>query len=81
MKHFYAKKFLEELYSFPAEVQRKFEKQLRFLIVNIRHPSLHAKKIDEAQGIWQGRVDDSIRFYFTIENDTYVLHSIKKHSD
>lgn len=81
MRHFYVKKFLEELYSFPVKVQRKFEKQLRFLIINIRHPSLHAKKIDEVRDIWQGRVDDKVRFYFTIENDTYILHSIKKHSD
>ncbi|MEK9185739.1 MAG: hypothetical protein AAB863_03105 [Patescibacteria group bacterium] len=81
MRHLYTKKFLKELYSFPVGIQRKFEKQLRFLLKEIRYPSLRVKKIDEIRNIWQGRVDDSVRFYFTIDGDVYVFHGIKKHSD
>ena len=35
----------------PAIVRRAFAKQLRFLSTNLQHPSLHAKKYDEAQDI------------------------------
>jgi mRNA-degrading endonuclease RelE of RelBE toxin-antitoxin system len=57
----------------------KFDKQLSFLLSNLRHPSLRAKKYDETRRIWQARVDDAYRFYFLIEEDTYVLLSIIPH--
>jgi len=57
----------------------KFDKQLAFLLSNLRHPSLRAKKYDEANDIWQARVDDDFRFYFMIEGDTYILLSIIPH--
>jgi len=37
------------------------------------------KKYDEAEGIWQARVNDAWRFYFTVEGDVYHLHEIKAH--
>jgi plasmid maintenance system killer protein len=50
-----------------------------FLIGNLGHPSLHAKKYDEAQDIWQARVNRSWRFYFVIREDEYVILSIIPH--
>ncbi len=61
------------------ERQAKFDKQLAFLLSNLRHPSLPAKEYDEANDIWQARVDDDYRFYFQIEDDTYILLSIIPH--
>jgi len=46
---------------------------LTFLLRDLRHPSLHAKKYDEARGIWQARIDGGWRLYFVIEGDGYVL--------
>ena len=43
------------------------------------HPSLCAKKYDEAREIWQARVNDDRRFYFKIVDDTYRLENLKKH--
>ena len=60
-------------------VQRAFIKQMNFLARNLQHPSLHAKKYDEAHDLWQARVNDDWRFYFTIEDDTYVIHEIVPH--
>ena len=34
---------------------------------------VRAKKYDESRGLWQARVTDDWRFYFTIEGDAYVL--------
>jgi hypothetical protein len=62
-----------------AAVQKAFDKQTGFLVDNLNHPSLHAKKYDEATDMWQARVNRDWRFYFTIEKDTYVIHKIISH--
>jgi hypothetical protein len=40
----------------PPTVRKAFYKQIAFLANNIQHPSLHAKKYDEANDIWQARI-------------------------
>lgn len=80
MKHIFLKGFTEGLESLPASIKKKFFKQLRFLIQDIGHPSLRAKKYDERRGTWQARVDRNYRFYFLIERDTYVLLAIRRHT-
>ena len=79
MRHHFSDQFVRQLEKFPAAVQEKFYKQLRFLIQNLNHPSLHAKKYDEVRNIWQARVDQNIRFYFVIEGDTYVILKVIRH--
>ncbi|MEI9815212.1 MAG: hypothetical protein WDO18_22320 [Acidobacteriota bacterium] len=61
------------------QVQRTFLKQLRFLVRNLQHPSLHAKKYDEGRDIWQARINDDWRFYFIIENDCYIVLDVIPH--
>ena len=63
----------------PKDVQRAFDKQTKLLIGNIRHPSLHAKKYNEAANVWQARVNQDWRFYFIIQNDTYIIIDLSKH--
>ena len=60
-------------------IQKAFNKQAALLLGNIRHPSLHAKKYDEAEGVWQARVNRDWRFYFSIKDDLYYLHDIMPH--
>jgi len=61
----------------PADIKQAFLKQVNFLLADIRHPSLRAKKYDELR--WQARVTRDWRFYFRIEEDTYVLLDIMAH--
>jgi mRNA-degrading endonuclease RelE of RelBE toxin-antitoxin system len=63
----------------PADIRKTFAKQLRFLLANLRHPSLHAKKYSEGEDIWQGRVTRGWRFYFKIEGSEYIILSIIPH--
>jgi mRNA interferase RelE/StbE len=79
MKVAFSNRFLRQYAALPEAVKAKFEKQLGFLLSNLRHNSLRAKKYDEAQDIWQARVDDHYRFYFQIEGDTYRILSIIPH--
>lgn len=72
-------RFRKQYQKLSKDRQAKFDKQLAFLLSNLRHPSLRAKKYDEAQDIWQARVDDDYRFYFKIQGDLYILLSIIPH--
>ncbi|NGZ09627.1 MAG: hypothetical protein CV088_09610 [Nitrospira sp. LK70] len=72
-------RFREQYRRLSSERQAKFDKQLTFLLSNLRHPSLRAKKFDETNDIWQARVDDDYRFYFQIVGETYLLLSIIPH--
>lgn len=75
----YTDRFLKSYESAPRAVQKSCDKQLLFLLNDLRHPSLHAKKYDEARDVWQGRINDDWRFYFVIENDAYTLLSMTPH--
>ena len=79
MKLYFTERFRQNYASAPPEVQRAFDKQAALLAKNLRHPSLRAKKYDEAQGIWQARVTKGWRFYFVIEGDSYILRNIIPH--
>jgi mRNA-degrading endonuclease RelE of RelBE toxin-antitoxin system len=72
-------RFDRDLAGAPPSIQQAFEKQFALLLTNPRHPSLLAKKYDEARGIWQARVTRDWRLYFTIENDVYLLRTVRAH--
>lgn len=77
----YTPHFQRQLKKLPPEVQQKFRKQAAYLLYNIRHPSLRAKKYNENEDVWQARVDDYYRFYFEIKRDCYAIASIERHRD
>jgi mRNA interferase RelE/StbE len=52
---------------------------VRLLEKNLTHPSLRAKKYNESQGLWQARVNRDWRFYFLIQDDTYLIVTIVPH--
>jgi mRNA-degrading endonuclease RelE of RelBE toxin-antitoxin system len=65
--------------SAPANIRRAFDKQVKLLSENLHHPSLHAKKYDEAKDLWQARVNRDWRFYFLIQDETYLILAIIPH--
>lgn len=79
MKVYYHENFYDSLQNFPDSIKKKLKKQIGYLLSDLRHPSLRAKKYDESQNIWQARVDKSVRFYFSIEGENYFLLDIKNH--
>ena len=62
-----------------AQLQRQVDKQFDFMLENLRHPSLDAKKYGGTDDIWQGRVNRDYRFYFRIVDDTYHILMIIAH--
>ena len=79
MKVVHTQRFLRSYNKAPPQRQTQFDKQLDFLLSNIRHPSLRAKIVDETKRIWQARVDGGWRFYFQIEGDAYYLLDLAPH--
>lgn len=79
MKVLLSDRAIEALKDAPTAVRRAFYKQIRFLSENLQYPSLHAKKYDEAQNLWQARVNRDWRFYFTIAGDTYWIEDVIPH--
>ena len=57
--------FERSYHDVPAAIKRAFDKQLAFLLDNLRHPSLRAKKYDAER--WQARITRDWHFYFRIE--------------
>ena len=75
----FSSKFERDYTKAPPFIKKAFDEKLALLLKNIRHPSLHAKKYDEARDIWQARVNRDYRFYFRIEDDIYKIISIISH--
>lgn len=65
--------------SLQRKIQKAFDKQARLLAENLLHPSLRAKKFNEAEDLWQARVTKAWRFYFKITDNTYVITRIIPH--
>jgi plasmid maintenance system killer protein len=59
----------------PLTIRRAFYKQAALLAGNLHH----AKKYDEANDIWQARVNRDWRFYFVIVDDAYVILDVIPH--
>lgn len=74
-----SEKFKKNFKKLPLVIKEAFYKQAEYLLKDIRHPSLHAKKYDETIGLWQARVTRDWRFYFLIQDDTYILTHIGSH--
>ena len=69
----------EALKTAPAPVKKAFYKQITLLEKDLRHPSLRAKKFDEAADLWQARVNRDWRFYFVIAGSTYYILKLIPH--
>ena len=80
MKYSFTPRFIRSYHNFSQAIQKKFDKQLNYLLDDIKHPSLKAKRFDEERGVWQARVDRSMRFYFVIQDETYILPDIQRHA-
>jgi mRNA interferase RelE/StbE len=76
--------FVRDYQRLPASIQSRFDRALSFLLSNLRHPSLRAKKMEgqrdpEGRDIWEARISRSHRFTFAIDGDTYILYRIGPH--
>ena len=74
MKLLYTQGALGVLNDLPVSIRKALYKQAAFLVQDLHHPSLRAKKYSESEDKWQARVNRNWRFYFKIIGDTYHHH-------
>ena len=79
-------RFLKAFRSLPVDIQTKALKALALFEQNQRHPSLHVKKMEERDGIWEVRVDLKYRFTVHYEKSKHgesicVLRNIDNHDE
>lgn len=60
----------------PKEIQKKVDKQLRFLANNPKHPSLRMHKMNDE---WEFYVNIYYRCIFLREGSTYILLTVGGH--
>ena len=75
----YHPRVASQLADAPPAIRRAFDRKVELLAQNLQHPSLRAKKYDEANDIWQARVTKGWRLYFQIEDDMYTILSVTPH--
>ena len=71
LKIVHTEKFDNKLGRLPKQIQRKFLKQIQLLQSDFRHPSLHAKRMED--GYWEARIDLHYRFKFSLDGGEVVL--------
>jgi hypothetical protein len=74
-------RFDRALAAAPPAVQQAMRKQARCLVEDFRHPSLQTHRVPGRPGYFQGRITLHWRFYYRIDEDTYVLTDLFKHKD
>lgn len=74
----FSKDFKKQYKKLPLKIQNKFLKQLKFLLENPNHPSLHSKKMQGSEA-YEGRVDYHYRFTYQTEEEEVLLLTIGMH--
>lgn len=85
MKFIRAASFKNDYRRLPERLKKQTEKALAFLLQNLRHPSLRARKMGgekdpEGRDIWEARITGGYRFTFAIEGNTYILYRVGPHN-
>ena len=79
MRLVFTTKALKQYQKLTPQIHAQAQKQLKTLLNDLWHPSLHAKKYSENQDLWQARITRDWRMYFRIQEDTYLIIAIVKH--
>lgn len=66
-------RFKKSVLELDRRTRDKLKKQLKYLMSDPRHPSLHVKKIKGTQSIFEARVNGSYRFTFEFREDHEII--------
>lgn len=80
LKPVFTLRFKKQYKKLPANIQRKFIKQLQFLLSNYRHPSLQTRKM-EGIDRFEARIDIHYRFTFELDEKNIILRTIGPHDE
>jgi mRNA-degrading endonuclease RelE of RelBE toxin-antitoxin system len=76
MKYVRTGPFKKAFDNLPKEIKEKVPKAFSLFKDNPFHPSLHTKRVQSKEGVWEGRIDQSYRFTFHFEEDEETKEKI-----
>ena len=74
-----ADRFKKDYQSLPADIQQRLDEKLRFLLHDMRYPSLRVHKLRGVEGLWEFSVTMNYRVIFEIKEEYYVLLAVGPH--
>jgi mRNA interferase RelE/StbE len=77
----YTDRFLRAYADLTDEEIQRVKKALRLLVENPRHPSLHVKRVQGTDHIWEAGASLSIRLTFEMHGDWIVLRNVGAHDE
>ncbi len=77
----FTNRFKKAYQRLPQTIQNKVKKALRLLLENPKHPSLHIKRIQGTDKIFEGRIDLKYRFSFEYDNEDILLRNVDNHDE
>ena len=79
MRLFRTERFKKLYRKLPDPIKKKLARQLSYLLQDIRHHSLQAKKMVNRPDIYEARVDIHNRFTFKVAGDRITLRVVGPH--
>lgn len=70
----------KQLYKLSSETQKKFIKQIRFLLQNPHHPSLRSRKMS-GYDLFEARIDYHYRFRYQLSEVEIIIVSLGPHDE
>jgi len=65
----------------PRHIQKKADEALRLLEADFRHPSLRARPVEGAKGVYEARVDRKHRLTYQRQGDRLIMRTIGEHDE
>lgn len=72
-------RFKKDYQKLPSDIQRRVDEKLRFLLHDMRYPSLRVHKLRGVEGLWELSVTMNYRVIFEIKDECYVLLAVGPH--
>jgi mRNA-degrading endonuclease RelE of RelBE toxin-antitoxin system len=77
----YTDRFLRAYAALNDQDVERVKEALRLLFENPRHPSLHVKRVQGTDHIWEARASLAIRLTFEMHGDLLVLRNVGAHDE
>ncbi len=70
----------EQAYAKLTDAERRnVRKALSLLGENLRHPSLHVKKMEGRQNVWEARPSKRLRMTFELKEGIIIVRNVGEH--
>jgi len=71
--------FKRDYRKLPPRIQEQTDNKLRYLVGDIRHPSLRVKRVRRYRDVFEGSITKHYRFLFKITSEGYILLRVGRH--